>query len=58
MVVRSAAKSVYSELGGRSVAEVGRQWRNFGCAGLESRTVGGDPDENCFTLSAYSRMGL
>jgi hypothetical protein len=57
MVVRSAAKSVYSELGGRSVAEVGRQWRNFGCAGLESRTVGSDPDENPFTLTRTGILG-
>jgi hypothetical protein len=32
----------------RSVAKVGCKWRNFGCAGSESRTVGGDPDKDCF----------
>ena len=30
---------------------MGRQWRNFGCAGPESRTVGGDADEKGFTLT-------
>jgi hypothetical protein len=50
-------KASQGELGGRSVAEVGRQWRNFGCDGLESRTVGGDPDENPFTLTRTGILG-
>jgi len=35
--------------GRRGVAKVGGKWRNFGCAGSESRTVDGDPDEIYFT---------
>jgi hypothetical protein len=37
---------------------VGRKWRNFGCASLESRTVGGDLDENCFTLTRTAIDGV
>ena len=49
---RSAAKYVLWRVGVRSgVAKVGRKWRNFVCAGSESRTVGGDPDDKCFTLT-------
>jgi hypothetical protein len=36
---------------------VGRKWRNFGCAGSESCTVGGDPDENSFTLTRTGIWG-
>jgi hypothetical protein len=32
----------------RGVAKVSRKWRNFGCAGSESCTVGGGPYENLF----------
>jgi hypothetical protein len=35
--------------------KVGHKCRNFGCAGSESRTIGGDLEENCFTLT---RNGL
>ena len=46
MVVMSAAESVYSGLG---EGEVLQKWaanrRNFGCAGSESCTLGGDLDE-------------
>jgi hypothetical protein len=37
---------------------VGREWRNFGSAGAESRTVGGDPDENCLSLTRTGEMGV
>ena len=52
MVVRSCIGIGSQRVGGRSgVAKVGRKWRNFGCAASESRTVGGAPDEHCFTLT-------
>src|SRR5712692_1628500 len=41
----------------RGVAKVGHKWGNFGGAGSESRTVGGDPDENCFTLTRTGGLG-
>jgi hypothetical protein len=31
--------------------KVGRKWRKFRRAGSESRTVGGDLEEDCFTLT-------
>ena len=41
MMVQVGSGIVYSGLeSGRCVAKVCRQWRNFGFAGLESRTVG------------------
>jgi hypothetical protein len=36
---------------------VGRKWRNSVCAGSESRKVGGDPDEKCFTLTRTAMEG-
>jgi hypothetical protein len=39
-------------------ARVGRQWRNFGCAGSESRTVGANRDGDSFALQANSRVGI
>ncbi len=51
MAVSFAGESVYSVGVRVSVARVGRRWRNFGCAGSEFRTEGGDPGEKCFTLT-------
>ena len=58
MAVKSAAEFVYSGLGKGKVLQ---KWRNIGqfqrCGcGFSDRW--GGPYENCFTLSAYSGMGV
>jgi hypothetical protein len=58
MMVRSGSEVCLKRVGGRSgVAKVGRKWRNFGGAGSESHTAGGDPDENCFNIDANMDLG-
>src|SRR5580692_12091260 len=58
MVVMSAAKYVLWRVGvRRGVAKVDRKWRNSVCAGSESRKVGGDPDQRCFTLTRTAMEG-
>jgi hypothetical protein len=50
MVVRSAAKSVQSELEEGEVSQKCRQWRNFGGAGADRIPIRCISDENLFTV--------
>jgi hypothetical protein len=58
MAVKSAAEFVYSGLGEGEVLQTRRNIGQFRRCGFGSRTVGGGPYENCFTLSENSGMGV